>query len=698
MLRAPWRTAPIGGGGGDELRRPLLFGLLTAFLVLLAHLLGLFEGLELKSLDLRFVLRGPREPRSPILLITIDEDSFDELGQAWPWPRDFHAKLLDRIAEGKPKTIGLDLLFDEPKGQTEDDALARRVRQAGNVVLAAIFTKVEGAYAIKEAFKAPIPKLRDAAAGIGFVDFQLDRDALARRVSLAKGHQDRLYESFAWKLTSLARDRPPAPPTKRGRPVLINFRGPAGTFEAIPYYVVLRGEVDPSFFKDRIVLIGAAAPVLQDLYPTPFSPQLRMPGVEVQANLLDTLLEGDPIVEIPWGLQTLIPVVLVMMASFTASRFRPLFALLSSLVLVLVYSGSVFYAFAGHDLWFPLIPPLAGIGLAFASMTIARYVEEEREKRKLSRYFSPQVVEAILKGGEGEALASRRRQVTVLFSDIRNFTTISEGLTPEEVVTLLREYLNTMTEIVFTYGGTVDKYVGDAIMALFGAPLSYGDDAARAVRAALEMQERALVLSPSWEARCGRPLRIGVGINTGEAVVGSIGAERRLEYTAIGDTVNLASRLEGVTKDFKVSIVISQTTYKEVQGLFSTRLLGEIQVKGREAPVKVYAVEKMEKRRAPRAVVEVPILFLEEEFSVYGSMKTLSKGGVSVNTPKPLPLRREVALRFSLPDIPRTFSVRGRVVWSQREEAGIEFLDMTAEEVEVLEDFVKSQGAGLAFS
>jgi len=390
----------------------------------------------------------------------------------------------------------------------------------------------------------------------------------------------------------------------------------------------------------------------------------------------------------------LILVVLVMAASFTTVRFRPLLAFSSSLVLVLVYSGSTFYAFTRYDLWLPWVPSLAGVGLAFTGLTIVRYIEEEQEKRKLSRYFSPQVVEAILREGKDEALASRRREVTVLFADIRDFTAISEKLAPEEVVALLREYLTAMTEIVLRYDGTVDKYVGDAIMAVFGAPFSHGDDAARAVRVALEMQERALALSPSWEARCGRPLRIGVGINTGEAVVGTIGSEQRLEYTVIGDPVNLASRLEGITKEFQASIVISQTIHEAIRGLFPTRLLGEIRVKGREAPVKVYTVEKPEKRKAPRVAVELPVLFEGEEISWYGSVKTLGKGGVCVWSPKPLTLRQEITLRFSLPGIPRTFSVRGRVVWSQGREAGIEFRDLTAEEVDALADFVKGQGAG----
>jgi adenylate cyclase len=190
----------------------------------------------------------------------------------------------------------------------------------------------------------------------------------------------------------------------------------------------------------------------------------------------------------------------------------------------------------------------------------------------------------------GEALESSRRRLTVLFSDIRGFTTLSERLAPEDVVEFLREYLTVMTDAVFAHGGTVDKYIGDAIMALYNVPFEAPDHAAQAVRTALEFQRRLEGLAARFGSRLGAPLRCGVGIHTGDAVVGALGSAQRLEYTAIGDTVNLGSRLESITKEFDVPIVISEATWVEVKELFRTRYLGEVTVKGKEVPVKIYTV------------------------------------------------------------------------------------------------------------
>jgi adenylate cyclase len=199
----------------------------------------------------------------------------------------------------------------------------------------------------------------------------------------------------------------------------------------------------------------------------------------------------------------------------------------------------------------------------------------------------------------GDSLMSNRRRLTVLFSDIRGFTSMSERIAPEEVVTFLREYLTVMTDAVFMHGGTVDKYIGDAIMALYNVPFEAPDHAAQAVRTALEFQRRLAGLTRRYEPRLGAPLRGGVGIHTGDAVVGTLGSEQRLEYTAIGDTVNIGSRLEGVTKDFDVPIVLSEATWLEVKDLFPTRYLGEVTVKGKEVPVRIYTVLDREEPPVP---------------------------------------------------------------------------------------------------
>lgn len=585
-----------------RLLRIVCWGLTVGFWVGAASLLGAFDGVELKSLDARFLLRGPQQPASPIVIVAIDDNSFQELyerGAQWPWRRSWHADLIERLNRGRPLLIGFDILFTEPSrfGPQDDRALADAVRRAGNVVLASQLswgqvaaegTGGESVVSVKESLDLPLALLRDQAAGYGFVNMSPDSDAFIRRAPITRIHQGRPEPSFANRLSELAsgvqgKDR-------AGGPILINFRGPVGTFPTIPYYQVLLGEVEPETFAGKIVLVGAAAPSLQDLFPTPFAGQQRMLGVEIQANLLDTLLQGIPLIHPPLLFHLLVVMVWALAAACIGFLFRPLKAFGLVAGLSLAYGLAAVAAFAVFRVWFEIVAPSAALFATYGAVVLRNYIQEEGEKRRLSRYFSPAVLDEIVRHPEKMSLGSARRRATILFSDIRGFTSISEQLQPEEVVDLLREYLTTMTEIVFKHGGVVDKFIGDAVMALYGVPLPYDDHAARAVRTALEMQERTAALAPRWTAKCGVPLRIGVGIHTGEVVAGTIGSAQRLEYTAIGDTVNLTSRLESMTKELKSSIVISQDTKADIEGLFHLRHLGQIKVKGRETPVEVYTV------------------------------------------------------------------------------------------------------------
>ncbi|HEV8458934.1 MAG TPA: adenylate/guanylate cyclase domain-containing protein, partial [Methylomirabilota bacterium] len=268
------------------------------------------------------------------------------------------------------------------------------------------------------------------------------------------------------------------------------------------------------------------------------------------------------------------------------------------------------------------------------------------------------------------------------FSDIRGFTSMSEKMTPEDVVTFLREYLTVMTEAVFTHGGTVDKYIGDAIMALYNVPFEAADHAAQAVRTALAFQERLKPLAERFTARYGGTLACGVGIHTGDAVVGTIGSEQRLEYTAIGDTINLGSRLEGLTKDFNVPVIISEATYLEVRELFGTRDLGEVTVKGKAIPVKIYAVLPHQARREPRVAMEGRAAVSDGEVTVAAEIGDLSRGGVALRAlAKPLDRGQIVALRLELPGQARPVTVvKAEVMWAQEDRAGLRVVDASEED------------------
>jgi adenylate cyclase len=379
--------------------------------------------------------------------------------------------------------------------------------------------------------------------------------------------------------------------------MIIHFRGPGGNYPVVPYYRVLNGEIDAAFFRDRIVLIGAFAPSLHDVYPTPYSASQPTAGVEIQANLLETLIADDPIVPPAGWLHTALFVVLWGMTVWTSLLLKPVRGFVVVLALGLFYAWIAFYLFAQYQLWLPIVPILLAISLTHGGLTLENYVREQRERIRLrtmfNKYVSPDVVEEILDNREGLGLGGRRRHITVLFSDIRGFTSLSERIEPEEVVSLLSDYLGRVTRIVFKNGGTIDKFIGDAVMAIFGAPQAHEDDAARAVRTGIEIIELMDSLAPVWTRAVGRPLKVGVGINTGDAVVGSIGSEIRYDYTAIGDTVNLASRLEALTKDFAAPMLLSEFTAAELKDSIRIKPVRRVQVAGRETPVTVYAPESL---------------------------------------------------------------------------------------------------------
>jgi adenylate cyclase len=663
----------------------------------LLALSGALEFLELKSLDLRFRVRGPQPPASPIVIVAIDEDSFDELDLTWPFPRALHGRLLDLVSQARPAAIGLDILFAEPSllGPDDDRALADAIARAGNVVLGAAFTITEGDLGQREDLNPPLPEIRAGAAAFGFVNLTTDRDAFVRSGALRRLHQDRVYESFTVRLHGVAtRAGLEAKPLPASAASGINFRGPAGTYPIVPYYRVLRGEADPEVFRNRVVLVGATTPILHDEFPTPFAGHTRMPGVEIQANLLETLLQGRSIYRPAPPLAVALAAAGAVGATLIAAAMRATPALLVLVATVTLYTLVAYGAFVGADLWLDVVHGTVGAALGYGVTVIAALIREQREKRRLSRFFSPDVVRAILATRREDALTGRRRRITVLFSDIRGFTTLSERLAPEEVVALLRGYLTAATAIVFRHGGSVDKYIGDAIMALYGAPFDQPDHAARAVRTALELQQCVETLSAQWAARGGGSLRNGVGIHTGDAVVGAIGSEQRLEFTAIGDTVNVASRLEGLTKDFGTPIIISQTTYQEVGGHFQARPLGSVRVKGRDVPVDIYAIDGREARRAPRVALEAKVTIEEQDVIVASQLLDISRTGVAVTPPpRPIGADRIVRLTIELPGALRPIEAEARVASRREDRIGFVFVSLRAEEAARLDEVLARHGS-----
>jgi adenylate cyclase len=666
--------------------RTLLAGVGAGVVTLALVLLGALDTVELGALDRLFELRGPRPPSAPIVVVTIDEDSFDELNVSWPFPRALHAKLVDVLRAAHPLIIAFDVVFPEPspRGPADDEALGAAIARAGNVVLAAAITTVREQLSgdiilnvDKVDLNVPIPVIRRGAAGVAPVNELLDPDGHLRRAAVRHRLGDELLDGWDLQLYRMARAKGvPAAPLPEGTEILINFRGGPRTFPWVPYHRVVHGEVPPETFRGAIVLIGATTPVLQDIFSTPFARARSMPGVEIHAHVVDTLLRGDRVRPLPGWASLGAAAAAGFAAAWLAARLRALRAFLAVALLWVALAVAAFVAFALGDLWFRAIGVTLALVLGYGATVIDNYVREQRERRRLSQFFSPDVLREIVRGQGEQVLGSSRRRITVLFSDIRGFTSMSEKVEPEQVAEMLREYLTEMTEVVFRHGGTVDKYIGDCIMALYNAPFDDPDHAANAIRTGLELQERTLVVSARWEQRLGGQIRNGVGINTGEAVVGALGSRQRLEYTAIGDTVNLASRLESLTKEYGTGIIVSESTHESVKGQFLTRELGAVTVKGKTQPVKIYGVMPGSIRKYPRAALDAAATVVAAVGGRTCVVRTLdiSEGGLSVvGLPSELERGATVQIRCEGGALPKPITAEGTIVWRRGDQAGIAF-------------------------
>ncbi|MBW2312309.1 MAG: adenylate/guanylate cyclase domain-containing protein [Deltaproteobacteria bacterium] len=381
-------------------------------------------------------------------------------------------------------------------------------------------------------------------------------------------------------------------PTNETGQMMINYLGPPQTFTHYPVTDIINNKYPIGEFKGKIVLVGATAVGMYDIRNTPFSPVY--PGPEVHATVIDNILRGQFLDRPEWTkIFDLMAIILVgIFMGFVVPRLSAVKGIFFAIGLFIAYIFLARYLFVSHGLWFNMIYPLAALVILYISLTIYRYLTEERERRKIkgafTYYVSSSVVNEMLKHPEKLKLGGDRKELSILFSDIRGFTTIAEGMSPEELVHLLNEYLTVMTDIVFKYDGTLDKYMGDAIMAIYGAPLDLPDHPSRACRSALEMMRELKKLNEKWVAEGKKPMDIGIGINTGPMMVGNMGSEQRFDFTVMGDSVNLGSRLEGANKSYKTNVIISEYTYERVKDEFLCMELDSVRVKGKKEPVKIY--------------------------------------------------------------------------------------------------------------
>ena len=378
--------------------------------------------------------------------------------------------------------------------------------------------------------------------------------------------------------------------------MLINYIGPEKTFPHYSLSDIIRGNIPQGTFKDKIIMVGATAIAIYDVRNTPLSSSGEYPGVEIHATVIDNIITNNFLKKPEWTtiFDALAILIIGLLTGLVVRRLGAIKGIVFTSVVFILYILISYGLFMYWGIWVNIIYPLLALGLVYISLTVYRYLTEERERKKIkgafTYYVSSSVVNEMLKHPEKLKLGGDRRELSVLFSDIRGFTTIAEGLTPEELVHLLNEYLTVMTDIVFKYDGTLDKYMGDAIMAIFGAPLDLPDHPIKACHSALEMIEELKNLNQKWIAEGKHPMDIGIGINTGPMMVGNMGSAQRFDFTAMGDSVNLGSRLEGVNKSYKTNIIISEFTFERVKNEFTCMELDAVRVKGKKRPVKIYSL------------------------------------------------------------------------------------------------------------
>lgn len=609
----------------------------------LLQVLGLLEVVELKLLDVRFLYgHNPHREDNSVVMVAIDQNSltyFQKQGQSWPWPREFYAVMVRYLHKAGAKVIAFDVEFSQPDfdrlsvdAATSDSAFACALKESGCAVLATYLSSDVHTEGENEVFskhflpainasnlntpayrsaQAPIPIFQDGAAKLGVVNFQSDRDGIARRVPLICKLGDKYLPYFGLScfilskgignIDSLLKTLPTA---SDGNFLLYWYGkgGPNGAFKYYPAGAVIasaiqleRGEspdIPPSEFQDKHIIIGASAAGLLDFKPTPFTPLEPYPGMEIHATMLANLLNGHFLHELPEEGSWLLALCLAVAAGtgfFLLNRVSV--SVVFAVLLVLTYLASVYVAFMQARWWIPAAFPILSFLLTFALAAVVSYATEGREKRELrrafNRYLSPRVIDEILANPDEVELGGKEIEATVFFSDIEGFTSISETLTPKELVMFLNEYFTLASRIILEHGAMVDKYIGDAIMAIFGAPIPKDLHAASACLTALEIHRQLKAFYEKKSADLPH-FQTRIGLNTGKMVIGNIGSEMHMDYTVIGDAVNLASRLEGANKEYGTNIIISESTYQQAKDFIEVRELDYLRVKGKAIPIRIY--------------------------------------------------------------------------------------------------------------
>ena len=620
--------------------------------------LGVLQRMELATIDYRFRARGTpswMKDSADVVIVEISEESYRSLPDKFPWPRSYYARLVRNLKAAGARAVGIDLILSgrDVYDPANDAALRAAIEETGIAVLAG---KAEEA---REEYRHTTPSVDfgnaffDVDSSIGLVNVVNDDDGVHRRYlpyldtdagfavpTFAFAVLGRAFgmralvppENFPGVFSFHFREIPKYDP----HTFLVNFYGPNRTFRHIKFADVIddstfttleemqTGEEintfsDPDFgylydgtFRDRIVLVGSTVPEDHDLFPVAFARGARdgdnlMYGVELHANVVQSVLREEFIARQPKSLEVLAVVLLTLTTFFVTSALKgartrhaflvELNGVLFTLALALLVGGAALLLFARFNYLIAVVSPLAAVFGGYVASTAYHFVAERKQRvlirNMFSTYVNPTVVDDLIRDPDKLRLGGERKELTVMFCDIEGFTSIAETMESDALVGVLNEYLNALSEVVFQNNGTLDKYLGDAVMAFWGAPIPQQDHALQACTCALRMQQTAAALRAAPRDPSTPAFHIRIGINTGEMVVGNMGGASKFDYTVVGDSVNLASRLEGTNRTYRTGIIASGRTYDLVRERILGRELDLIAVKGRREPVRIYELLRL---------------------------------------------------------------------------------------------------------
>jgi len=553
----------------------------------------------------------PRNVDSRIKLLAIDDESLNQVGR-WPWSRTIIAELSDKLLAEGALAVWPDIYFsDKSQNPAEDQAWEQVVAKHSNLFLPVYFdfqTRKVNRQVVVERLQKPIIPID--LKQTGHINVITDDDRVVRKVMLGISHEETRIPAISVRLANLLLpDEGKIVWTEDNRWLMGDTPLPVGSqnelyfsyatkpldqrIETISISKVLSGEVNPAYFAGSVVLIGPYAMGLEDSYYTPASKTIEMYGVAIHANVIQSLLDGKMYTRTSQTVGLTVIFVLGLIAYFLMERVRAKWAILIMVGFLTAYTFAEVIIFQFFNILLPYLYPVLTIIAVYIFSVVSQYLKERKERGRVTgifgRYVSKAVVQEILSSKEEIKVGGVRKDITLVFVDIRGFTPLSEKMEPEDIIKILNEYLDLCSRAVFAQEGTIDKFIGDGVMSIFGAPIEQEDHPERAIRAALQMQKESGRLAERLQERYGRSVSFGIGINSGPAVVGNIGSQERLDYTAIGDTVNLAARLESNAKPGQ--ILISRETYERVKERFRVTVLDPIKVKGKEKLVQIYQVE-----------------------------------------------------------------------------------------------------------